>query len=104
MGYLTLEPGITNSVPPIVSVNVNLSVDPTLFHNTPTTVTMSPISPAPAQSTGSAIWTVTTNSASGLEVGGELRRPVRPMVSGSIILLITQRVFLGTPETWFSGG
>jgi hypothetical protein len=98
--YTTLEPTLTKaSATASDPINVNLSVDPTLSITSPADVSMSPNITGTGASTGSAVWSVTTNSVTGWKL--EVAASAAPaMTSGANNFADYTEGVLGTPEIW----
>lgn len=99
VGYFVLEPRISGAVDDTDDITVNLDVLATVSINTPSDVNMSPDITGTGSSTGSAIWTVTTNNSSGWKL--EVNASTNPaMQSGSNTFANYTETSTGVPETW----
>ncbi|MFA5871986.1 MAG: hypothetical protein WC858_04710 [Parcubacteria group bacterium] len=98
-GYWIAEPNIVGAAVATDDVNVNLNVAATISINHPTDVSMSPDITGTGSSTGSTIWTVTTNNSSGWKLEVETDQ-ANTMHSGSDVFTDYTEGTPGTPESW----
>jgi len=98
--YVSLEPALIKAAATANdSVNVNLTVDPTIAINSPADVSMSPNITGTGTSTGSTTWTVTTNSNLGWKL--EVNASTTPaMTSGANNFANYTEGTTGTPDAW----
>lgn len=94
-----IEPTLSGAAFDTDLVDVNLSVTGTISIDSPSDVSMSPDIAGTGSSTGSAVWTVTTNNSAGWKL--EVEADSDPaMASGVDTFDDYSEVTPGTPEAW----